>query len=166
MLKYFLINLNGGDRMKEYEVNSNTLALISVNNKTKVYENDRVFIVDKNANEIIEDSCSFFGSSLSGRQKGTASLIGVTYKCPIIIEESKNIIFFPTCSPRINSCSWIGLKNIENYYSTNTGKVIIKFKNGQKLHITSTYGIIENQILRSTRLESVLRGRINQKSFN
>ena len=152
--------------MKEYEINSNTLALISYNDKTKVYENNKVFVVDKIANKIVEDSCSFFGSSLSGRQKGTASLIGVTYKCPIIIEESKNIIFFPTCSPRINKCSWISSNNIENYYSTESGKVIIRFKNGQKLLLSSTYGIIDNQILRSTRLESVLRGRINQKSFN
>ena len=152
--------------MEDYEINSNTLALISKNDKTKVYETNRSFIVDKSANEIIEDSCSFFGSSLSGRQKGTASLIGVTYKCPIIIEESKNIIFFPTCSPRISSCSWISLNNIENYYSNGSGRVIIKFKNGQKILLSSTFGIIENQILRSTRLESVLRGRINQKSFN
>ena len=152
--------------MEEYEINSNTLALISKNDKTKVYEKNRTFLVNQTANEIIENSCSFFGSSLSGRQKGTASLIGVTYKCPIIIEESKSIIFFPTCSPRITTCSWINLNNIENYYSTGSGKVIIKFKNGQKLLLSSTYGIIDNQILRSTRLESVLRGRINQKSFN
>ena len=80
--------------MEEYEINSNTLALISKNDKTKVYEKNRTFLVNQTANEIIENSCSFFGSSLSGRQKGTASLIGVTYKCPIIIEESKSIIFF------------------------------------------------------------------------
>ena len=152
--------------MENYEINSNTLALVSKNGKTKVYELDKVFMVEKSANEIVEDSCSFFGSSLSGRQKGTASLIGVTYKCPIIIEESKNIIFFPTCSPRIATCSWISLNNIETYYSTDSKRVIIKFKNGQKLYISSTYGVIDNQILRSTRLESVLRGRINQKSFN
>ena len=147
--------------MEEYEINSNTLALISVNNKTKVYEKDKVFIVNKLANKIVEDSCSFFGSSLSGRQKGTTSLIGVTYKCPVIIEESKSIIFFPTCSPRLDTCSWISSNNIENYYSTPSNRVIIKFKNGLKLHISSTYGIIDNQILRSFRLESVLRGRIN-----
>ncbi len=152
--------------MKDYEINVDTLALISFNDKTKVYENNKVFIVNKSANKIIEDSCSFFGSSLSGRQKGTNSLIGVNYKCPIIVEESKGLIFFPTCSPRILKCSWISSNNIENYHKCPNGKVLIRFKNGQKILISSSYGIIDNQILRSTRLESVLRGRINQKSFN
>ena len=152
--------------MKDYEVNVDTLALISLNEKTKVYEKNKVFMVNKNANKIIEDSCSFFGSSLSGRQKGTASLIGVNYKCPIIIEETRNLIFFPTCSPRTMNCSWISANNIDHYYKGTTGKAIIRFKNGQKIILSSSFGVIDNQILRSTRLESVLRGRINQKSFN
>ena len=152
--------------MKSYEININTLALIGFENKTKVYENEKIFIVDKPVSKIIDDSCCFFGSSLSGRQKGTNDLIGVSYKCPIIVEESKNIIFFPTRSPRMVNCSWISLNNIEDYYSKMTNEVIIKFKNGQKITIPSTYGIIDNQVLRSTRLESVLRGRINQKTFN
>ena len=147
--------------MSDYEINVDTLALISLNERTKVYEKNRVFVVYKTANRIIEDSCSFFGSSLSGRQKGTSSLIGVTYKCPIIIEGSRNIIFFPTCSPRMINCSWISANNIERYYKSSFGKTIIKFKNGQKLALPSSYGIIDNQILRSMRLESVLRGRIN-----
>ena len=107
----------------------------------------------------------FFGSSLKKKQKGTTNLIGVTYKCPIIVEESRNIIFFPTCSPRIINCSWISLNNIDKYYKGPGGKVIIKFKNGQKIALSSSFGVIDNQILRSTRLESVLRGRIMQKTF-
>ena len=152
--------------MADYEINVDTLALISIKDKTKVYENNKVFMVNKIANKIIEDSCSFFGSSLSGRQKGTNNLIGVSYKCPVIIEESNKIIFFPTCSPRINSCSWININNIKDYYKSPAGKVIIMFKNGQKIILSLSFGIIDNQILRSTRLESVLRSRINQKSFN
>ena len=147
--------------MKDYEINSDTLALIFAGNKTRVYENNKVFLVDKLPNKIVSDSCSFFGSSLSGRQEGTNNLIGVSYKCPIIIEESKKIIFFPTCSPRIDKCSWIGINNIENYYSDHLGRTIIKFKNGRKILLAESFGRIDNQILRATRLESVLRGRIN-----
>ncbi len=152
--------------MINYEINANTLALISMNDKTKVYEKDRSFIVNKNANKIIEDSCSFFGSSLSGRKKGTENMIGVRYKSPIIIEESRNIIFFPTCSPKMDDCSWIGLNNIDYYYSKLNNLVMIRFNTGQEIPIKASYGVIDNQILRSTRLESVLRGRISQKKFN
>lgn len=148
--------------MKEYEINSDTLALINDNEKTKVYENNSIFIVDKSANKIMEDSCEYFGSSLSGRQKGTFNLIGVTHKSPIIVEETKEIIFFPTVSPRLKECSWISLNNIEKYYHEGK-KVIIIFKNGQQIELKTSYGIVDNQILRATRLESVLRGRKKSK---
>ncbi|MBQ9833693.1 MAG: competence protein ComK [Bacilli bacterium] len=150
--------------MQEYEINTDTLALISEKGKTKVYENNQEFYVDKLANNIMEDSCAYFGSSLLGRQKGTSNLIGVTHKCPVIVEETKEIIFFPTCSPRLKECSWVSLKNIDRYYTVGN-KVIIIFKNKQKIELSTSYGIIDNQVLRATRLESVLRGRKNRKNI-
>lgn len=151
--------------MKEYEINDGTLALISKDEETTiVYEDDKIYQVNKNANEIMEDSCSYFGSSLAGRQQGTSNLIGVTHKSPVIVEESREIIFFPTCSPRLEKCSWVSLNNIEKYY-TDGKKVIIEFKNGKKLKLNLSYGIIDNQILRATRLESVLRGRKSIKKL-
>lgn len=150
--------------MVDYEINDRTLALISTDKNTLVYEDNKVFSVPKIANEIMEDSCAYFGSSLLGRQQGTTRLIGVTHKSPVIVEESREIIFFPTSSPRLKTCSWLSLKNIDCYY--NEGKfVVIEFKNGQKIKLNLSYGIIDNQILRATRLESVLRGRKNTKKL-
>lgn len=151
--------------MEEYEINDGTLALISEDEEnTTVYEDDKIFRVSKGANEIMEDSCAYFGSSLAGRQIGTNNLIGVTHKSPVIVEESREIIFFPTSSPRLTKCSWVSLNNIEKYY-TEGKKVVIEFKNGQKLRLNLSYGIIDNQILRATRLESVLRGRKSTKKL-
>lgn len=154
----------GVNKLNEYEINVDTLALISEDNRTKVYENNNIFYVDKTANKIMEESCEYFGSSLIGRQKGTFNLIGVSHKSPIIVEETKEIIFFPTNSPRIKTCNWISLNNIEKYYRENN-KVTIMFKNQQKIQLSMSYGIIDNQILRATRLESVLRGRKKAKKL-
>ena len=150
--------------MQDYEINTNTLALINEKERTKVYETDNSFYVDKSANKIMEDSCEYFGSSLSGRQKGTFNLIGVSHKSPVIVEETKEIIFFPTVSPRQKNCNWISLNNIEKYYNEK-GKVVIIFKNKQKIELSISYGIVDNQILRATRLESVLRGRKKTKKL-
>lgn len=150
--------------LNDYEINEETLALISLENKTKVFEKNKTFTVNKEVLKIMEDSCSYFGSSLSGRQKGTEKLIGVSYKAPVIVEESKNIIFFPTTSPRTKNCNWISLNNLERYYSKNN-KIILEFKNKQKIMLNLSYGIIDNQILRATRLEAVLRGRKNEKKL-
>ena len=68
--------------------------------------------VDNSVMNIIENSCEYFGSSYLGRHEGTKKLIGITHKAPIIIEESKNLIYFPTTSPRLTDCVWIALNSI------------------------------------------------------
>ncbi len=150
--------------MENYEINKNTVALYAMGNKTRVYEEDSNFIIDKTANEIMEESCKYFGSSLAGRKKGTESLIGVSYKAPIIVEESSNIIFFPTSSPRLADCSWIRLSYINRYYYENN-KLVVEFKNKDKIVLDTSYGIVDNQVLRATRLESVLNGRKLEKNI-
>lgn len=146
--------------MENYEINDNTIALIFNNYKTYVYEKDKTFIVNKLPNEIIKYSCEYFGSSFKGRVEGTRYLTGITHKSPIIIEESKEIIFFPISSPRLNTCSWIRSKYINSYYKDNN-TCILNIINGDKLRINCSYDIVNNQVLRSSRLESVIRYRKN-----
>lgn len=145
--------------MNSYRINNKTLAVIPIeNNKTKIYEIDDVIVVNRNSKKIIEDNCEYYGSSYEGRRKGTAELIGITHKSPIMIEESNNLVFFPTCSPRIKECAWISLNNIDNYsrYDNNS---IIRFCNNLTLELKVSNKIINNQVLKATRLESVLRKR-------
>lgn len=145
--------------MKNYEINSQTIALIPITStKTKVYELEKEFVVDKSGLKIMEESCEFFGSSLEGRQKGTKRLIGITHKSPVIVEESRNIIFFPTNSPRIEKCCWISLNNLENISKLPNNTLLI-FKNSRELYLDISFNILDNQILRATRLESVSRKR-------
>ncbi|HJJ16802.1 MAG TPA: competence protein ComK [Bacilli bacterium] len=145
--------------MKEsYEINNSTLALIALDNKTKVIEEEREFFIDKTPSNILEESCEYFGSSYLGRKIGTKNLIGITHKSPIIIEESREIIFFPTSSPRLNNCSWISLNNIKNFIKNNEKTKII-FENQKEIIVDVSFGIMENQILRASLLESTLRKR-------
>ena len=145
--------------MKEsYEINNSTLALIALDNKTKVIEEEREFFIDKTPSNILEESCEYFGSSYLGRKIGTKNLIGITHKSPIIIEESREIIFFRTASPRLNKCSWISLNNIKNFIKNNEKTKII-FDNQKEIIVDVSFGIMENQILRASLLESTLRKR-------
>lgn len=145
--------------MNSYEINSKTLAIIPFSTtSSKIIEEETEFIIDKTPIEIIDHSCRFFGSSYIGRHEGTKEVIGINYKTPILIEETRNLIFFPTCSSRMNNCCWISLEQIQNYTKyCNVSKVI--FKNGQELTLDISLGSLENQILRSTMLDSMLRKR-------
>jgi len=145
--------------MEFYEINSKTLAIIPINRyQSKVIEETESYLINKNSTSIIDHSCKYFGSSYLGRHEGTKSMIGINYKTPILVEESNNIIFFPTCSSRLDNCYWISLKNIKNYTKFKEFSKVI-FKNGYELELDISYGSLENQILRSTLLESVIRNR-------
>lgn len=145
----------------EYEINPSTIAIISIEkNLTKVIEVEREFFVENSSLKIIDNSCKFFGSSYEGRFEGTKNLTGIANKSPIIIEESKNIIFFPTASPRRDYCNWISLNKIDNYKRSGT-KTILKFTNNYHLELNMSFESLENQILRATRLDAILRKRKN-----
>lgn len=147
--------------MDKYEINNSTLAIIPISkNCSKVIEEENNYIINNSTTEIIDHSCKYFGSSYNGRCEGTKNLVGFNYKTPIIVEESKEIIFFPTSSPRFDNCSWISLNNIEKYIK-NEKKSSVFFKNGIVLDFEISYSSLENQILRATMLESKLRQRKN-----
>ena len=142
--------------MENYEINSGTLAIIPIDNNTsKIYEEEEQYIVKKSSNRIIKDNCEFYGSSYQGRCIGTKKLTGIKTKYPIIIEESRNIIFFPTTSSRTQQSSWIALNKIKTY-SKYRNACQINFSNSQKVNLNISLYSLENQICRATMLKSKL----------
>lgn len=149
--------------MDSYEINKDTVALIPKNNQTIVYEVDKSFVVNKSPLKIVEESCEYFGSSLEGRQVGTSKLVGFTHKVPVIIEESFNIIFFPTLSPKNEECSWISYSHVFKPDKFKD-KTIVELKNGKKILLNVSSAIIDNQLYRCSRLKDMLEVRkINKK---
>lgn len=142
--------------MNNYKINSHTLALLSINNKTKVIEENNSYIINQKTKKIIEENCKSYGSSYLGRHEGSKYLTGFNYKTPIIIEESKNIIFFPTRSIRKENCNWISSNNIKKYDKYNNESKIT-FKNDLELVLDISIGILKNQILKSVFLENQLK---------
>ena len=143
--------------LREYEINSNTLALLPIGKEaTKVIEKQDSFLVNMTPSDIIDQSCRSFGSSYLGRHEGTKHLTGINYKAPIIIEETQSMIFFPTASPRFSKCAWIALNHVKNHIRFEE-KSILYLQCGKNVELDISYGSLENQILRATKLESVLR---------
>ena len=150
-----------------YEITYDTQLLLPIDrDSTKVIETDSEYIINTNTLNILEHSCEYFGSSYEGRKEGTKKLLGITHKSPVIIEESRKIIFFPTTSPDNNECIWINLDKINDYSKINNKKSEIVFKNGDKLELDVSYGSLSNQILRATRLKYILEERISKKEDN
>ena len=90
---------------KEYEINEGTLAVLSVDNKTsKIMEDEQDYVVKQSSFDVMDHSCRYFGSSYEGRRQGAKEIIGANYKLPIIIEDGRNIVFFPTLAAEDNEC--------------------------------------------------------------
>ena len=143
----------------KYEINKDTFAILPIDSKkSKVLEKDNEYEIEFSPYDIMEHSCSYFGSSLDGRVNGSKDMLGSIYKVPVLVEESRNIIFFPTKSPFLESNAWISLNNIEKYEDSD-GNTLIYFKNGKKVEVDMPFLSIENQIMRATRLEAVFRKR-------
>ena len=88
----------------------------------------------------------------------TKRLININSKSPIIVEESRNIIFFPLKSVREKCNIWISYNNLEKYIKSDY-RTIFYFKNNKQVVIDFSYYIIDNQVTRSLMLDYELKKR-------
>lgn len=145
--------------MDSYEINKDTCAIVSVNDEiTKVLENEDEYFINKSSFEVMEDSCEYYGSTCEGRIKGTKMILGSNYKVPIIIEETNEIIFFPTESAKNTNCVWLSLNNIKSYEKSN-GFTKVIFNSGKEIIVKMSISSFETQLLRANRLGSIIKKR-------
>lgn len=150
----------------DYEITFDTQVILPVeNNSSKIIENNESYVINVPPMQVLEHSCEYFGSSFNGRKEGTKKLLGITHKSPIIVEESRKIIFFPTTSPDRIDCVWINLEKVNKYYKSSSKKSIIEFKNGDIIEFDVSIGSLTNQIMRASRLKYILEERISGKVY-
>lgn len=148
-----------GVNFMKYEINDETLAILPFDkDKARVLEESDEYIVDEIPYSIMEDSCKYFGSSFEGRILGSKNILGSVYKAPIIVEESQNLIFFPTEALSSNTVSWISYKKIKSVEKCGKRSKII-FNNGESIIANCPYFSIKNQIFRCNMLDSISSNR-------
>ena len=146
----------------KYEVNNGTLAVLpNDEDSSLVYEDDNRYIIQEKAYKIMDDSCKYFGSTYEGRKNGSKEILGAEYKVPIIVEDSNNLIVFPTTSPFSEDCVWISLKRVKNIFKIDSFNTKILFDNNVEIIVPCSFRSVENQLSRSSRLDLILRNRKN-----
>ena len=136
-----------------YEIDLSTLMLIGIDDsRTLVVTLEKEFIVDECAQKIIDNSCKYFGSTLVERIKATQRVVNIRSKVPIIIENSRNIIFFPLKSCREKSNIWISFNNLVRYEKKDN-VTYLYFKENKVQKLDFSYYIIDNQVTRSLLLD-------------
>lgn len=146
----------------KYEISKGTLAIMPNNKEDSlVYEDNERYIVSQTPYEIMESSCLYFGSSYEGRREGAKDILGAEYKVPIIVDDSDNLIVFPTTSPLSEDCVWISLKHLKKFEKVDANNTKIIFQNDKEIIVPSSYRSIENQVSRASRLDYIIRSRKN-----
>ena len=146
----------------KYEVSNGTLAIVPNDKESSlVFEDSERYIIKEKPFKIMEDSCKYFGSTYEGRKFGAKEILGAEYKVPIVVEESNNLILFPTTSPQSDDCVWISLKRVKNIFKIDSCNTKILFDNGFEIVVSCSFRSIENQLSRASRLDLILRNRKN-----
>ena len=146
----------------KYEISKGTLAIMpNKDNNSLVFEDEDRYLVSQTPFQIMESSCLYFGSSYEGRKAGARDILGAEYKVPIIVDDSTDIIVFPTTSPLSADCVWISLKQIKKYEKVDANNTKITFLNDKEIIVPSSFRSIENQVSRASRLDYVIRNRKN-----
>jgi len=141
--------------MNDYEISDKTYAVIADKNKTKIIEKEKVVTIENDAYSIMDDNCKYYGSSYLGRLQAGKVILNCSYKIPILVEESRVLIFFPIKSTLDKDCCWLnpnGIYNIEQVGESS----IVTFKNGKKKKFDVSKYSLENQIYKSNKLESII----------
>lgn len=144
----------------KYEINRGTLAIIpNEENNSLVYEDEERYIIEETPFQIMEESCKYFGSTYDGRKNSARDILGAEYKVPIIVEDSDNLIVFPTTSPQSDDCVWICLKRVKKFDKIDSCNTKIVFDNNTEIIVPCSYRTIENQVSRASRLDLIMRSR-------
>ena len=144
----------------KYEISNGTLAIVpNEDDNSLIYEDNERFIVEESPFKIMEESCKYFGSTYKGRKDSAKEILGAEYKIPVVVEDSTNLIVFPTTSPKAEDCAWICLNRVKNINKVDSFNTKITFDNDRELIVPCSYRSIENQLSRASSLDVILRKR-------
>lgn len=139
-----------------YRVNDDTLAIVPNGyNGSQIIENDNNYVINRTTFKVIEDSCHYFGVDYKSRLEGALRFVNTRYKVPIIVQETKRLIFFPITSPTRSNTTWISFNNIDNYYPIKSRRnTMVVFKNGFKMSFDISFYSFNQQYLKAAKLYS------------
>lgn len=146
--------------MNNYIINSETLLIIPYGKgKSKILEGNSSFIVNETSGNILKNSCLFYGCSIQGRRDAVKQILNVDMKVPIILENTKNLIFFPVSDCVKKNSIWIAYQNLLKYSKFNEFSTMAYFKNNKKIRIDVKYNLIDNQVIRCIKLDNLINKR-------
>jgi Genetic competence transcription factor len=154
-------------KKKQYVVNEKTIALLPHNAadgslETFVIEENREFISRETPFEIVQQSCSYFGSTYAGRKKGAANL-GYKSMPPICVCSELNLYLFPLKSESQRDNIWIAHSHISTWLPDSSVKKSVRVLtiHGDIIDLPVRMSIFERKAMRTAQFRIQLRERVS-----
>lgn len=145
--------------MKKFIVDKYIYAIIPNDNGCSLLSENGLIETNFSTKCIINRNCLYYGSSFIGRVSSAKSILGVSYKVPIVLCETFKIIMFPTSSFKDNRCCWINIFYVDNFFEKLDGSCDICFCNGSRINVKISKFILNQQIFKSSRLLNIINSR-------
>lgn len=100
--------------------------------------------------------CRKCGTTYLGSSASIKDHLHVYKKVPILVYESMDYIFFPTCSVRSKDCVWINYGEVKTYFEVNS-KVKIIFMDESELILDISYYTFVKQMKRCKKYLHLIR---------
>ena len=143
----------------DYIINNKTNYLLFDGKNTIINENGNdLILINNRIDEILNNSCIFYGSTLIGRKTAAKRLISSRYKMPILINEVNNLLFFSVKNK--SEIIWFNFSRVVDFKKNNEVIKVI-FKDNYYKRFNISWSIFNNQILKSSRLLYVFNSRNN-----
>lgn len=139
--------------MSKYVIKQNTMYIRGVRVDdhtihTEVSEAGREpFIIKQKPQEIMNQSCRFYGEHFNERKLFTKRLTRITSKPPILVSAVTSTYFFCTGSERSIDNTWINILYVKDFKEYNGNKTKIFLEQDQSLVFPISYHVINHQYL-------------------
>lgn len=138
--------------LQKYKISQKTFAIIPSNHleyKSLILESGREILCNQTPQQIIEESCIFFGASYIGRRTATASILRTNKKNPIPVSPFHHIYMLPTSSFKNKHCVWIAYYKIDSYVEQNS-QTLVTFDDESTLPLDTSVASFHKQFSRTS----------------
>ncbi len=144
--------------MEKYLITKDTIGLLKKGNKTIIYNVNKIEVINKNINYILEYNCKYYGSTFLGRKKFAQNVLNIKYKVPIIIDDDNNIILLQLNSLRKDECLLLIFNKVLNYEQKNY-YLLINCLNKYSFRTLISLNSFENLIFNAIKIKGILNYR-------
>ncbi|WP_430790280.1 competence protein ComK [Virgibacillus flavescens] len=101
--------------------------------------------------QIIDNTCLLYGSTLAGRRAAVKDILKITNKIPVPVIPDKGVYMMPTASTKNKDCAWLSYDHID-FYEQRDGKTFVGFNDGSGLYVNASVSTIDMQYKRTSQL--------------